>query len=230
MRRCIAACVAVLVVASAGACTESAARTEGKAATSATARTMDPGACGNGTYQWFNIERPIRLSALSEVQSLGRGGGKFTKAPKHRVSWPETSVSVHGPAVPQRDVLFALAKLVGEAQEGDTGADMAFTDVGRKPDDPNRSRAISTTEAGRYVMYDEAHIVEADFRYTCPQSKAATIGHAKGWTMEGSGILECGTPIDVGSQAHLAVAREAARISCGPKSPAAQVKAVPGSD
>ncbi|WP_326570321.1 hypothetical protein OG539_40655 [Actinacidiphila glaucinigra] len=230
MRRRIAACVAVLAVASAGACTESAAHTEGKAATSAPARTIGPSACGNGTYQWFNVERPIRLSALSDVQTLGKGGGKFTKAPKHRVSWPETSVSAHGPAVPRRDVLFSLAKLVGEAQEDDTGADMAFTDVGRKPGDPNRSRAISTTGAGRYVMYDEAHIVEADFRYTCPHSMAVTIGHAKSWTMEGSGILECGTPIDFGSQAHQAVARVAARISCGPKSRAAQAKAVPRSD
>ncbi|SNS94838.1 hypothetical protein SAMN05216252_11133 [Actinacidiphila glaucinigra] len=183
---------------------------------------MGPRACRNGTYQWFNVERPIRLSALSEVQTLGKGGGKFTKAPKHRVSWPETAVSAHGPAVPRRDVLFSLAKLVGEAQESDTGADMAFTDVGREPDDPNQSRAVSTAGAGRYVMYDEAHIVEADFQYTCPRSPAVTIGHAKSWTMEGAGILECGTPIDSGGQAHLAVAREAARISCGPESLAAR--------
>lgn len=96
-----------------------------------------------------------------------------------------------------------MAKSVGEAQEGDASADMAFTDVGKKPGDPNRSRATSTAGAGRYVMYNEAHIVEADFQYTCPHFKAVTIGHAKSWTMEGSGILECGTPIDSGGQAHL---------------------------
>ncbi|MDX2701636.1 hypothetical protein PV350_02105 [Streptomyces sp. PA03-6a] len=222
MRRTIAACVALAAIAGAGACTDTAAHTEGKAAPSVPAQTMGPRACVNGTYQWFNVERPVRLSALSEVETFGKGGGKFTKAPKHRVSWPETSVSASGPAVPSRDVLFSLAKLVGETQEDDTVADMAFTEVGRRLGDPNLSRAVSTPGAGRFVSYNETHVVEADFRYTCPGTKAVTIGHAKSWTTEGSGTLECGTRIGPGSEAHLAVAREAARLSCGPKSIAAQ--------
>ncbi|MGW3248278.1 hypothetical protein [Streptomyces sp. NPDC001070] len=220
MRRWIAAFVATLAVASTGACTATATHTEPKA--SATAPALGPRACANGTYQWFNVEQPLRLTALSGVQTLGKDGGTFKEtAPKNRVSWPVTSVSASGPALPARDVLFSLAKWIGEAQEGDDAASLAFTDVGRKPEDPNASRAISSESAGRYVEYEEAHIVEADFRYTCPGAKAVTIGHAKSWTIEGGGSLECGTRVQDASK-WLTVAREAARLSCGPKSAAAQ--------
>lgn len=222
MRRTIATGVALVAIAGAGGCTETATHTEGKAAPSVPARTMGPRACVNGTYQWFNVERPVRLSALSEVETFAKGGGTFTKAPKRRVSWPETSVLASGPALPSRDVLFSLAQLVGEAQEDDTSADMPFTEVGRRPGDPNLTRAVSTPGAGRFVSYNETHVVEADFRYTCPGTKTVTIGHAKSWTAEASGTLECGTRTGLGSDADLAVAREAARLSCGPKSIAAQ--------
>ncbi|MGW1973773.1 hypothetical protein ACWCOY_36715, partial [Streptomyces tubercidicus] len=171
MRRWIAALVATLAVASTGACTASATHTEPKA----TAKTLalGPKACTHGSYQWFNVEQPVRLSALSDVETLGKGGGKVTKL-KYRVSWPVVSVSSRGPALPSRDVLFSLAKKVGEAQEGDDPTGMAFTDVDRKPEDPNASRLISSEGGGRLVMYDQTYVVEADFRYTCPNSKAVT--------------------------------------------------------
>lgn len=221
MRRWTAAFVATLAVASTGACTATATHAEPKAST--TAMTLSPKACANGRYQWFNVERPVRLSALSDAETIGKGGGKVTKL-KYRVSWPVVSVSSRGPALPSRDVLFSLAKKVGEAQEGDDPTGMAFTDVDRKPGDPNASRVISSEGGGRLVMYDKTYVVEADFRYTCPNSKAVTIGHAKSWTIEGGGSLECGTRLDVPKQAHvdLTAVREAARLSCGPKSIAAQ--------
>ncbi|MDX3077009.1 hypothetical protein ACIP98_32600 [Streptomyces sp. NPDC088354] len=227
MRRSIAAFTATLAVAGTGACTATAAHTEPKA--SATALALGPKACANGIYQWFNVERPIRLSALSDVETLGKGGGKF-KQLEHRVSWPETAVSSRGPALPSRDVLFSLAKFVGEAQEGDEAAGFAFAEVGREPDDPNASRAISSEGAGRFVMYEETYVVEADFRYTCPHAKTVTTGHAKSWTVEGGGTLECDTRIVVDGRAQPdpAAAREAARLSCGPKSIAARAPAAAG--
>lgn len=175
------------------------------------------------------MERPVRLSALSDVETLGSGGGKFTQR-KRRVWWPEASVSSRGPELPSRDVLFSLAEFVGEAQEGDDADSLAFTDVARKPGDPDASRAVSSEGGGRFVQYDEASVVEADFRYTCPRTEAVTLGHAKSWTTEGSGSVECGTRLHAseGSRADLSVAREAARLSCGPKSAAAQAPEAAG--
>ncbi|MGW2961430.1 hypothetical protein ACWDGI_23630 [Streptomyces sp. NPDC001220] len=162
------------------------------------------------------------------METLGKGGGKFKKL-KHRVSWPEASVSSHGPALPSRDVLFSLAKLVGQAQEGDDAASLTFTDVDRKPGDPNASRATSSEGGGSFVEYNETRIVEADFRYTCPRAGVVTVGHAKSWISEGSGSLECGRRLDGSKEAHdLTAAREAARLSCGPKSVAAQTSGAAG--
>ncbi|MEU6343648.1 hypothetical protein ABZ883_22220 [Streptomyces sp. NPDC046977] len=230
MRRWIAAFVAALSVAGNAACTATTAHPEPKA--SATVAVAGPRACVNGTYQWFNVEQPLRLSALSGVLTLGKGGGEFKDpAPIHRVSWPVTSVSASGPALPSRDVLLSLATWIGEAEAGDDPNSYAFTDVSRKSEDPNKSRAISSESAGRFVEYGETQIVEADFRYACPSSKAVTIGHAKSWTIEGGGLIECGTPIHgtrEWARTHLAVAREAARLSCGPKSVAAQADSATG--
>ncbi|MFE4448235.1 hypothetical protein [Streptomyces sp. NPDC056820] len=171
-------------------------------------------------YEWFNVEQPRRLTAPEE---FGEGGGKF-KNPLQRVWTPVTSVSAKGPAVPSREVLLSLAVWIGEAENGDAADDLSFTEVGRKAADLNGSGAISTDGAGRFVNYATARAVEADFRYTCPGTVTVTTGHAKGWTAAGGGTLECGTRIRIDgvSRADQTVAREAARLSCGPDSVAAK--------
>ncbi|MFF4901773.1 hypothetical protein [Streptomyces sp. NPDC001068] len=221
MRRWISALAATLAVASVGSCTTTATRAEPR--TSATAMASSPKACAHGTYEWFNVKRPVRLSAVSDVETLGKGGGKLNGL-KHRVWSPKTSVSSHGPALPPRDVLFSLAEFIGEAQEGDDAADMAFTEVGRTPGDPNSTRTSSVDGAGSFVDYNATHAVEADFRYTCRHATAVTSGHATSWTADGSGIFECGTRLGFPKENRddLAVAREAARLSCAPDSKAAQ--------
>ncbi|MFB7116239.1 hypothetical protein [Streptomyces sp. NPDC056291] len=223
MRRWIAVCVAVLGVVSTGACT--ATHTGSKAAPSKAApqKPRQSGAaraCTNGKYEWFNAERPRRLTAPEE---FGEGGGKF-KNPLQRVWTPVTSVSAKGPAVPSREVLLSLSVWIGEAEDGDEADDLSFTEVGRKAAGLNGSWAGSTEGAGRFVNYAKVRAVEADWRYTCPGTVTVTTGHAKGWTAAGGGTLECGTRIRIDgvSRADQTVAREAARLSCGPDSVAAK--------
>ncbi|MFH9981770.1 hypothetical protein ACH4ND_21455 [Streptomyces sp. NPDC017179] len=218
MRRWIAVCVAVLGVVSTGACT--ATHTGSKAAPQKPRPSAAARACTNGKYQWFNVERPFRLTALTAPEELGKGGGKF-KNTLQRVWTPVTSVSAKGPTVPSREVLLSLAVWIGEAENTDEAADLSFTEVGRKAAELNEDMG-SIEGAGRFVNYAKAHAVEADFRYTCPGTMPATTGHAKGWTGEGEGTLECGTRIEGVGRADQTVAREAARLSCGPDSVAAQ--------
>ncbi|MGW4821985.1 hypothetical protein ACWEP4_24115 [Streptomyces sp. NPDC004227] len=172
-------------------------------------------------YEWFNVEQPRRLTALTAPEEFGKGGGEF-KNHLQRVWTPVTSVSAKGPAVPSREVLLSLAMWIGLAEDADEADNLSFTEVGRKAADLNGSRPGSTDRAGRFVNYATARAVEADFRYTCPGTVTVTTGHAKGWTGEGGGGLECGRRIEGIGRADRTVAREAARISCGPDSVAAK--------
>ena len=225
MRRWIAVCVAALAVVSTGACTATYTTThsESEGPPQKPKQSEAAKACAHGTYQWFNVERPIRLTALTTPEELGEGGGKFKNA-LQRVWTPVTSVSMEGPAVPSREVLLSLAVWIGEAEKTDEAADLSFTEVGRKPKDLKRAGAVSVDGAGRFVRYAEVRAVEADFRYTCPGAATVTTGHAKGWTVEGGGTLECGTRIraEGAGRAPRTAAREAARLSCGPGSVAAK--------
>lgn len=216
MERWIKAGVATLVVAASAACT--AAHTEDvKERAPRDAVTVER-ACADGTYEWFNIERPRRLTGLAAPEAERRGGGAL-RNPIRRLATPVTSVTADGPALSSRDVLFSLALRIGEAQPGDEPADLAFADTGRR-DGYADANLTDVLGAGRFVRWTEVRAVEADFRHICHDGRT-TAGHARGWTMEGEGLLDCDEPVDgpdggAGAGASQSLAREAARLACGP--------------
>ena len=189
----------------------------GKTSDSATAGTkgaqpaVADKACANGTYTWINIEKPTRLLGVSDVETLGKGGGTL----KHRVRRLATvriAVQAGTGAPAAKEILTSLGKKIGEIDSDDYVG--AFTEVGRKGPGLNDGGA-APEESGRFVQYAAVRVVEADFRYTCPGGRT-TIGHAESWTVSIDGVLECDT--GTGN----ATAREAARLSCGADSVAAK--------
>ncbi|WP_405950363.1 hypothetical protein OG588_32490 [Streptomyces prunicolor] len=191
----------------------------GKTSGSATAGTKEAQpavagkACANGTYTWINIEKPTRLLGVSDVETLGKGGGPL----KHKVRRLATvQVAVQaGPGAPAaKEILTSLGRKIGEIDsDGDYVG--AFTEVGSKGPELNADDGGTLDGAGRFVQYAAVRVVEADFRYTCPGGKVTT-GHAESWIVPISGVLECTE--STGN----ATAREAARLSCGADSVAAK--------
>ncbi|NEC87544.1 hypothetical protein [Streptomyces sp. SID12501] len=176
-------------------------------------------ACANGTYTWFNIEKPTRLLGVTDVETLGKGGGELKKKLK-RLATVEISVQAGSGAPAADEVLFSLGKKIGEidsdaASLKDAGGESwRFTEVGGKGPELNDGSA-APYGSGRFVMYAAVRVVEADFRHSCPGGRTST-GHAESWTTSIDGLLECGTKD--GS----ATVREAARLSCGADSAAAK--------
>ncbi|MCX5237290.1 hypothetical protein OG824_18995 [Streptomyces prunicolor] len=191
----------------------------GKTSDSATAGTKGAQAaaagkaCANGTYTWINIEKPTRLLGVSDVETLGKGGGTL-KHKLRRLATVQVAVQAGTGAPAAKEILTSLGRKIGEIDsDGDYVG--AFTKVGGQGPELNDDDGGTLDGAGRFVHYAAVRVVEADFRYACPGGKAA-IGHAESWTVPITGVLECGE--STGN----ATAREAARLSCGADSVAAK--------
>jgi len=170
-------------------------------------------ACANGTYTWINIEKPTRLVGVSDVETLGKGGGTL-KHKVRRLATFQVGVQAGTGAPAAKEVLTSLGRKIGEIGADEDGTGAAFTDVdGKAPELNDGSSTLNSS--GRFVHYVALRVVEADFRYTCPGG-STTIGHAKSWIVPIDGVLECSQ--STGN----ATAREAARLSCGADSVAAK--------
>ena len=189
----------------------------GKTSDSATAGTkgaqpaVADKACANGTYTWINIEKLTRLLGVSDVETLGKGGGTL-KHKVRRLATVRIAVQAGSGAPAAKAILTSLGEKTGVTDaDSDVGA---FTKVGGTG--PKLNDGSSAPHgAGRFVQYAAVRVVEADFRYTCPGGRTTT-GHAESWTVSIDGLLECGT------RTGNATAREAARLPCGADSVAAK--------
>ncbi|MFD3451837.1 hypothetical protein ACFWVC_06610 [Streptomyces sp. NPDC058691] len=221
MRRWTAGCAVIAAIAATGACTATEPATGARTAPPQPVKVATAErACEDGRYTWFNIERPRRLTGLTAPETKGKGGGTLHH-PMRRLSRPVTLVTAVGPALSSRDVLFSLALRIGEAGPDDEPGNLAFTEAGRRPE--GFDGVTTPAGAGRFVRWADVRAVEADFRYTCPGGTTTT-GHAESWTIQGEGLLDCERHIGggSGSPASRALAREAARLSCGPDAAAAR--------
>ncbi|MGW2719491.1 hypothetical protein [Streptomyces sp. NPDC001492] len=189
----------------------------GKAAAKSSAPAVAK-ACAGGTFTWSGVKKTEKLTGFSGVQKLGKGGGTLS-GPLTRVYTPRVSVKVSGPAVSSAEVLFSLGKKAGViesdaptlAEEG--GDASGFTDVHAKA--PSLDGDSTTVEgAGETVKYKGVREVTGDFTYTCPRG-TTTKGHARSWQEDITGVLDCQESVG-----HSGIAREAARHSCEPGSPA----------
>ncbi|GAB2724851.1 hypothetical protein [Streptomyces bullii] len=213
-RSMAAALTTAALVAALTACTSDSGG--GKDTRAGAGRTGDSGgaaatACADGTYTWSHVTRRDRLTGVSKPERLGTGGGTL-RNPVERVYTPRPSVRADGPAPAAAEVLFSLGKKIGEiesdartlAEAGDT---WAFTDLDASAPDLDDDRS-SPGAAGEFVQYAGVRYVAADFRYTCPDGRTTT-GHARNWTVDIGGLLDCTEPPETG------LAREAAARSCG---------------
>ncbi|MER5203489.1 hypothetical protein [Streptomyces sp. NPDC002825] len=212
----LSACaVAALLTGTAG-CTDQAGGTAAERATRAIGT-----ACANGTYTWFDVDTREVLTGVAERQKLGEGGGALT----HRLSplhTPVTAVTYEkGPRVDAEATLRSLGAHIGDP-DATGGGDYGFADVHR-PGPGLRSGTTSVDGAGTFVDFSWVRQVVADFRYTCGNGKQA-VGRAISWTTDGSGVVECSTTL-TNAKPDEAAAAEAARLSCGPDSPAAEAAA-----
>jgi hypothetical protein len=218
MRRITAATATALLLAATAACSE----------TNVTAKAVKPAtvakkACANGTYTWFNVEQPTRLTGLSAAEKLGKGGGTL----KHklvRLYTPRIEVTADGPVLASKSVLTSLGRYIGYLDAGDEadGVTSVFVKAGTAAPELDDGKT-SFKDAGTFVQYDAVRVVEADFRYSCSGGRQTT-GHAVSWTAPILGLLECGTAVTGKDRKHNdhAVARVAARIACGADSVAAK--------
>ncbi|MFD5428348.1 hypothetical protein [Streptomyces sp. NPDC127084] len=173
--------------------------------------------CENGTYTWFNVDKRHVLTGVAEAQKLGKGGGTLTNKlrPLHT---PRVAVTFEkGPRAGAEAALRSLGAHIGGTDAADR--DSEFADVRRPVPDLNDGSA-STPGDGTFVIYGWVQQVTADFQYTCGEGKQGA-GRATSWIDIGSGALDCTVPLgnEVGDPA-----LDAARLSCGPDSPAATNK------
>ncbi|MET7478743.1 hypothetical protein ABZT17_30875 [Streptomyces sp. NPDC005648] len=122
------------------------------------------------------------------------------------VSAPDVSDgrTIDTPNPIERLYITTLAGVVGES--------WSFTDVHQKaPNLDNRFSKVSGP--GAVVEFAAVREWEGDFRHTCPGGRTTT-GHARNWTVDLQGSLSCDESVDT------RIARQAARRSCEPGSPA----------
>ncbi|MEV6946005.1 hypothetical protein AB0N07_29260, partial [Streptomyces sp. NPDC051172] len=176
-------------------------------------------ACADGSFTWSGIRHTDELTGVSDVEVLGVGGGPLRHGMR-RVSSPRPSVRGAGPAVSAAEVLFSLGKRIGAIDsdartlaEDDDGTTYAFTDVHAKAPAPV-GRTSRIDGAGHFVQYAGVRMEEGDFRYSCADG-GTTTGHARNWTVDLTGILDCQVNV-----ARDGLARQAARHSCAAGSPA----------
>ncbi|MFF0428836.1 hypothetical protein [Streptomyces sp. NPDC004520] len=209
----LSACAVAALLTGAVACTNGGGGAAGRAA-----QTIST-ACANGTYTWSHVDTRDVLTGVAEKQRLGKGGGALTNdlAPVHT---PTTAVTVEkGPRVDTRATLRSLAVRIGDTDTEDGGVP-AFTDVHRPL--PKRDAESTTVDgAGDIVKYTFVRQVTADFRYACGDGRNA-VGRATGWTVDGTGVLECSTALKDAKAGEPSL--EAARLSCGSGSPLTTAK------
>lgn len=216
MRWIVAGTAALVLAAGATACTADAAE--------AVKPAVADKACGNGTYDWFNIRQDWVLTGVGDVEKLGKGGGTL-KGSMHRLYTPETAVHTEGPTVKGKAALWSLAVRIGEVEADDAGSvDSYFTHAGRKAPALEAGGRITFPKGKRavqVVQYAMVKQVEADFRYSCSGSGngKTTTGHAISWLVDGRGTLECS--YSTGKKAGTP-ATDAARLACGKDSVAAK--------
>ena len=175
-------------------------------------------ACADGTFSWSAVKKTEKLTGVSGVQTLGKGGGRLSD-PLRRVYTPHASVKASGPVVSSGEVLFSLGRKSGEIESdartlAETGGDTwSFTDVHAKA--PALDGDSTTVEGpGKIVKYAGVREVAGDFSYTCPGG-TTTKGHARSWQEDITGVLDCQEGFDSEG-----LDRQAARLSCEPGSPA----------
>ncbi|MFE4380030.1 hypothetical protein ACFRPD_10645 [Streptomyces cyaneofuscatus] len=175
--------------------------------------------CEGGAYSWFNVDKRDVLTGVADKEKIGKKGARLTHklAPLHTARTAVTfeKGSREGDA---KAALRSLAVLIGEANADDDAVSTEFTNVHRSVPDLN-SGSITIDDVGTFVQYAWVKQVTADFRYTCQDGKPVT-GRATGWAIDGSGLLECSTPIKNVKEGQPALA--AARLSCDPDAPAAK--------
>lgn len=209
----LSACAVAAILAGTAACTSDGDRPTAKA--TATAETL----CEGGAYSWFNVDRRDVLTGVADKETIGKKDARLTLklAPLHTA---RTAVTFEkgSRAGDAKAALRSLAVLIGEANADDDAVSTEFTNVHRSVPDLN-SGSITIDDVGTVVQYAWVKQVTADFRYTCGDGKPVT-GRATGWVIDGSGLLECSTPIKNVKEGHPALA--AARLSCDPDAPAAK--------
>ncbi|PPS77780.1 MULTISPECIES: hypothetical protein [Streptomyces] len=169
-------------------------------------------ACANGTFTWSHLTERDRLTGVSDLERLGKGGGPL-RNPMRRVYTPSPSVRADGPAPSPAEILFSLGKKAGEIDSdartlAEAGETWPFTDV-RQPAPELDTDRIKPDAAGEYIQYAGVREVAADFRYRCPDGRTVS-GHARNWTVDFAVLTDCEVRPDS------PVAREVARRSCGP--------------
>uniref|UniRef100_UPI0031DF8EB4 hypothetical protein n=1 Tax=Streptomyces hawaiiensis TaxID=67305 RepID=UPI0031DF8EB4 len=209
-RICGAGLVVGVLVAGAGACTEGPGG-DG-AGKSREAGGVAATACANGTFTWSHLTERERLTGVSDLERLGKGGGPL-RNPMRRVYTPSPSVRAHGPAPSPAEILFSLGKKAGEIDSdartlAEAGETWPFTDV-RQPAPELDTDRITPDAAGEYIQYAGVREVAADFRYRCPDGRTVS-GHARNWTVDFAVLTDCEVRPDS------PVAREVARRSCKP--------------
>ncbi|MFD5424047.1 hypothetical protein [Streptomyces sp. NPDC127084] len=220
----LSACAVSALLAGAAACTSSggapadkAKRTVGATPADKAERAVDA-TCENGTYTWFNVDKREVLTGVAEAQKLGKGGGALTNKlrPLHT---PRVAVTFEkGPQVGAEAALRSLGAHIGGTDAADL--DSEFADVRRPVPDLNDGSATVHGD-GTFVDYGWVQQVTADFQFICGDGKQGA-GRATSWLVNGSGVLECTEPIGKVKVGDPALA--AARLSCGPDSPAATNK------
>ncbi|GGV80016.1 hypothetical protein [Streptomyces massasporeus] len=207
-RACMAGLVVGIVVTGLGACTGG----EGESKADQGRKTDKPvaTACANGTFTWSHLTERERLTGVSDLERLGKGGGPL-RNPMRRVYTPSPSVRADGPAPSPAEILFSLGKKAGEIDSdartlAEAGETWPFTDV-RQPAPELDTDRIKPNAAGEYIQYAGVMEVAADFRYRCPDGRTVS-GHARNWTVDFAGLTDCEVRPDS------PVAREVARRSC----------------
>ncbi|MFE5943981.1 hypothetical protein [Streptomyces sp. NPDC056480] len=212
----LSACVVAVVLGGTAACTPDG---DGPPANASAAPTKVAGTvCRNGDYTWFNVDERDVLTGVAEKEKVTRKGATLTHKlmPLHT---PRTAVTFEkGARGDAKAALRSLAVLIGEASADDHGGSLEFSDV-RRPAPDLDSGSTSIDGVGTVVQYAWVEQVTADFRYTCGSGEPVT-GRATSWVIDGSGILKCSTPMKEAKEGEPALT--AARLSCGPDSPAAK--------
>jgi len=212
-RKWAATLVTVCLLTGVGGCTggrESGGGGERGASGEAVLPVPGPKACANGSYTWTGVKQADQLTGVSEAEQLGKGGGELRNEVQ-RVYTPEVAVRAEGPRLAVKEVLLALAREIGLADEFDEEGGPLAQVNGVAPE--LTDGVASVQGAGRFVRYAGVKTVEGDFRYSCPGG-AVTEGHAKSWKVDISGVLDCR------ERAGQAIAVRAARLSCEPGDPA----------
>ncbi|MFE5511492.1 hypothetical protein ACFQ9J_12860 [Streptomyces sp. NPDC056529] len=211
----LSVCAVAVVLAGTAACTSGG----GGATAEAKATPTGDAVCEGGVYSWFNVDKRDVLTGVAEKEKVDRKGARLTHA-LTRLHTPRIAVTFEkgSRAVDAKATLRSLAVHTGVAEADDDGVSTDFANAHR-PAQNLDDGGTTIDGVGTIVRYAWVEQVTADFRYACGDGKPVT-GRATGWVVDGSGFLECSTPIENAKEGEPALA--AARLSCDPGAPAAK--------